>query len=396
MIRQVQKIFVICFLGLVLAAIDNYGQNNPENFERIRLIHADWGGGKRIGNRNVRLLVGNVEFRQGDAYMKCQRCTQYPDEGRLDFEDNVEIFNNHKWLFADRVVYYEDPQIEEAEGNVRLVDTTKTLLARKIKYFEKDEKAFADDSVRILDEKNRLILAGNQAEYHRAIGYAKITGSPCLSKKDTTNMIELTITGKEMEMFDDGARVTVKDSVVIERGAVTATCGEVEYLDKEEKVVLRVDPQAKRKWDDLWGDEIVLLLENTEVKAIDIYGQAVVTSKVDTLESDDNRHNFLSGEKIFVWVHDEVMDSVWVTGRATSYYHVIEEDEDKGVNKVMGDEIRLHFSEGELKRVLVPSSPGTTTGTFYPPAQSYLVETELYSLLEKHPTFRGQVIKEGQ
>ena len=392
MIHIVGKLSVIFILTVAII----WGQEQAESVDRLRLVNADLAKGRKIGDRNIRILEGNVEFRQGDAYIKCQRCVEYQDEGRYDFEDDVEIFNNGKWIYADRVIYYENPPIEEAEGHVRLVDSTKTLLSRKLRYLEQEETAFADDSVRILDEHNRLTLTGNHVEYRRTEGYAKITGSPILSKKDSTDTIELTISGQLMEMFDDGARVVVKDSVVIERGVVTATCGEVEYLDEEEKVILRKQPKAKRKWDDLWGEEITLLLKDTKVNSININGQGLVTSKVDTLNPEDSRYNFTSGEKITVWVHDEVMDSVQITGRATSYYHVVEDEQDKGINKVLGDEMRLYFSDGELKRVRVPSSPGSTTGTFFPPAQSYLVDSELNDLLIKRPDFKEHGINKAE
>lgn len=382
MITRLLKYFLGSALWLIILTGNLLGQSDSTAPERLRLIHADWGGGEMIGDHTVRLLVGNVEFRQGEAFMKCDSCVQYLDDQRLEFEGNVEIFNNQKWLYADHVIYYEESQIDKAAGHVRLVDTTKTLLAQRLTYFEKEEKAFAKDSVRIIDDANRLTLTGNYAEYYRNDGYAKVTDSPFMSKKDTTDAIELTIVGKVMEMFDDGDRVTVQDSVTITRGAVVATCGKVEYLDQEEKVILSENPQAKRKWDDLWGDEIVLLLKDTEVEAIDIHGQAVVMSRVDTLAEDDSRFDFLNGEKIFIWLQDEAIDSVRITDRATSYYYVMEDGEDKGLNKVLGDEIKLYFSENELKHVRVKSSPGTTTGTYYPPAQTYMIESELKGIVE--------------
>ena len=205
MIKNILTFCFLCTVASVITVKDISAQDKPQSRDRLNLTGEELRL-RKIGNKNVREFVGNVKAWQGEAYMQCNRGIHYPDEAKLDLIENVEFFNNGKWLYADKVIYYEEPQIEIAEGNVRLLDSTKILLAQRLKYFEKEDKAFADDSVHILDDKNRLTLVGNHAEYHRLDGYAKVTGSPILSKKDSTNKIELTISGIEMEMFEDGIR----------------------------------------------------------------------------------------------------------------------------------------------------------------------------------------------
>ena len=372
----------ICLILMIFANL--LGQEKQESQERLHLNHADEAYSRSVGDKNIRVLEGNVLFTQGQWYWKCQICSDDPEQDIYTFEKNVEVYLNDKWLYADKVIYYHDKQMEEAQGHVRLIDSTKTLLANNLEYLEINEKAFATGDVRILDDTDSIVLSGEEAIYNRPEGYAKITGQPVFTKTDTTDSSKLIITGKIMEMFQDGDRLLVSDSVFVERGKVNAHCNELEYFQKEKKVTLSGSPKASRKWDNLWGDEIILKLDEKEVKTIEIIGKAVVTSKVDTLDENDERMNFIKGENMLVWLTEEKIDSVRVRGQATSYYHVIEDDEDKGINKVLGDELLLHLINSELKRVLVKSSPGTTNGTYFPPAQTSLVQAEINELIEKH------------
>ncbi|HID24668.1 MAG TPA: hypothetical protein EYP14_20035 [Planctomycetaceae bacterium] len=104
---------------------------------------------------------------------------------------------------------------------------------------------------------------------------------------------------------------------------------------------------------------------------------------MDTLKDGELRYDLLTGEDITVSVKDEQVDTVIVRGRATSYYHLFEDGVEKGLNKVLGDEIRMLFSDGELKKVIVTSDPSTSTGTFYPPKSKAMIEKELNELLAK-------------
>ena len=91
----------------------------------------------------------------------------------------------------------------------------------------------------------------------------------------------------------------------------------------------------------------------------------------------------MTGEKIKVTLKDEQIDTVKVMGRATSFYHVIEDSVEQGLNKVLGDDLQMMFLNGELEIVQVESSPSTSVGNFYPPNSYGQVEDELVALLTK-------------
>jgi len=379
--------FALSFLGLCLLVAWGglmAASSDPLPAERLELIHADQFEGVTINGQQVRKFEGQVEFRQGTAQMLCQRATQYVDEERVIFEGQVSMADSGKQMLADRVEYFEGARRALATGNVKMIDSSKTLSADEIEYFDKEEIANARGRVVIKDEKERLTLTGGRADYNRAIGYAKVFEHPVLIQSDSTQEKEITITGEIMEMFEDGDRIMVERAVQIVRGEVTAQSDSLEYLRKQDRAILSAKPKAQRQNDHLTGKNIELILRGTEVSAIHIVGNAVVTSRVDTLITTNIPYDLLTGDDIMVSIANEAVDTVIVKGKATSYYHVIEENKEKGLNKVLGDEIRMFFANDEMERVDVGSSPSSSIGMFYPPSSKKEIETELAAFLTKN------------
>ena len=131
------------------------------------------------------------------------------------------------------------------------------------------------------------------------------------------------------------------------------------------------------------GRSVSLLLDGSEVVAIHIVGDAVAASTVDSTLKTDVPYDLLTGQDMMVYVTDEKIDSVRIEEQATSYYHVIEEGEEKGLNKALGDALFITFDGDTLKRVRVHSSPSASVGEFYPPTHKSDIEMELKEQLAK-------------
>ena len=350
----------------------------------MRLHNADVMKGMTIGEQNVILLVGNVEFRQGEAVVLCNEARQYKDEEKTVFIGDVSFIDKNKAIYGDIVTYFEQEKKFLATSNVRLVDSTKTLLADTLEYYEDEEKAIAKSNVRVIEDVERVELSGNYTEYLRETGYTKVLGNPVFTKMDSTKERELTITGEIIESFDEGDSVKVVNNVEIIRGDITAKCGNLTYFKAEDKISLQLSPWATRVNDKLTGDVIELLLLDNEVTDINVLGRAVVTTRVDSSFNTATPFDILTGEKILVSVFEEKIDTVIILGRATSYYHVIDDSVEQGINKVLGDEIMMIFKDSAINQVHVKSSPGTSLGSVFPPNSYNRIENELVALLTKN------------
>ncbi|MBN1465831.1 hypothetical protein JXA02_08730 [candidate division KSB1 bacterium] len=353
-----------------------------EKDEKLRLVHADVLRGQMDGEK-IRQFIGNVKFEQGDAVLTCERAMEYEDVGRFVLIGDVAFIDSSKSLFGDKITYYDATKIAYLEGHVKLVDSTKTVVADRIRYHDEQEEAYADGNVILIDAKENIDILGDHAEYFRTSGYARVTGHAMLTKSDSTDDGELIITGKIFQMFDDGERFLVTDSVKVDRGDLEAFCDSLEYFQAESLIKLANAPRVQQGRQYLTGHSVSLLLQEADVKVIHIVGNAIASSAVDSTVVTPVPFDLLSGQDMMVYVTDEKIDSVLIKERATSYYHVVEDGEEKGLNKALGDLLFIRFKEDTLSRVRVTSSPGSSVGQFHPPTHRAVLEAELRTELAK-------------
>ncbi len=373
------KHFTLVFVVLCQLLFAQTGREN----EKLMLVHADALKGQKVGEEEVRQFIGNVEFRQGKATLTCERATQYELAGKFVLVGDVAFIDTSKSLFGDQITYYEATRISYVEGHVRLVDSSKTMTADRLRYLDEEKIAFADGRVALRDEKEQITLIGEHAEYDQENGYAKVTGDAVLTKKDTTDADSLIIYGGLFEMFKDGDRFIVTDSVRLIRGEIEAFCDSLEYFQQESRLKLANKPRIRQGEQYLTGQAVSLVLDDADVQAIHIVGNAIVASVVDSSIRTNVPYDLLTGQEMMVYVTDEKIDSVRIDERATSYYHVIEEGKEKGLNKALGDALFITFDQDTLKRVRVISSPSVSVGEFHPPTHKALLETELEEQLAK-------------
>ncbi|MBN2001680.1 hypothetical protein JW935_29335 [candidate division KSB1 bacterium] len=348
--------------------------------EKLELVKADIFAGEKD---YIRRFIGNVQFRQGEALLNCDQALQYVQEGRYVLQGNVHIFDSEKQLMADIVLYYEENRVAHAQQNVRLVDSLRTLTADQVLYYEKEDKAVADGHVVIADTVENYRLSGVHADYYRRTGYAKMTGQPRFVQLDSLQQEELAITGKTMEMISDGDTIRVIDQVQVNKDSVAAFCGELEFLRNSDLIILQVEPRAEQTGNYLFGDTLELLLKDRNIRAIHIVNNAIVISKNDTVANMNIPYDALTGEDVLVFLSDNQIDSVTVKGRATSFYHVIEKGNEKGLNKTLGDFLKIYFRDGRVSDVEVSSSPSVSEGAFYPKRNEKVIRQELLQVLEK-------------
>jgi lipopolysaccharide export system protein LptA len=296
----------------------------------------------------------------------CDRARRIPDRSLVELLGNVEVREGKRRLLAERVYYYEDRRVQEAIGNVKMSDDRSELTAHKVTYFERDSLVVAELDVVMNQREKRVRLTSGKAEYRRREEYAKATIKPVLVELDSLGAEHMRITGEVVEMFSGGSRAKVTNNVEIIRDETRATCGEAEYFRDEKRLELRFEPVALREDEETKGEKIELFFNEEQklVKSV-VSGNATATSTVDSVRT-GQRLNALSGGTITTHFKNEQADQVVVEETATSVYYVIEDGKEKGANRVQGDRITLFVEDKELKRVVVESRPGVSNGRFDP------------------------------
>ncbi len=367
--------FKIRLLFLVFAIAANFRLFAAE--ERLR-GQADLVEIIKINDQFVRKLVGNVQFLQGESRLLCDEATWYESEQKVILERNVVIDDVQKVLTADYVVYYEALQREEARGNVKIVDSSRTLTAERVVYLENEDKAIAENKVKIVDNEHRVTLLGGYAEYFQANDSILVTFNPVFIQQDSLGEEEVRITGKVMELTQNGQVAIVTDSVHLTRDSTQASCGLAEFWRETNQIILRISPRVWQSDMEITGDSILLVMKDDQIEKALIINHAVIFSKSDSIDT-QMRWNKLTGKLMTIYFKDNTIDKVIVENQATSWYHLIEETRYKGLNKVTGDKISLFVSNNELRRIRIESKPGSSNGVFYP-VEKPIPATELQEL----------------
>lgn len=372
-----QAVRLFCAACCLLPALRLQGQSNT-----LQLVHADSARGFIENGRVVRELMGSVEFMQDSSRMFCDRALQYPEEKLALFSGRVRIITPPRELQAEQIYHYEVRREQIASGRARLITPRQLLTADALHYFEKEERALAEGHAVISDSLERAYLSGARIEYLRLKGYARVDGDPLFVRHDSSGTDSMTVRSRLMEMFEDGERILAREEVTITQGEVSARCGEMTFMRNGEKVLLTLQPEARRAADFLRGSEIDLYLDQRVLTGIGIRGSAAVVTRVDTLASPKPRYDLISGEEIYVGIKKNSIDSVHVQGRATSYYHLFDDRNYQGFNKVLGDELMMSFEEEKVEWVGVKSAPAASNGIFYPAGQERPLLKELEPLLQ--------------
>ncbi len=364
---KLARYYIIILSILFLCPLLAYTQN--ESDEKLNIINADTTRYSKTPEGSLIELIGNVHLQQGQAEMFCGRAEHWRDAHKTLIFDNVRIYDENKILFADQVFYFDIPQLFVATGNVLLEDSIRQVNAEQISYFKKEDRVEAKKNVVMKDSINYINILGQFAEFDNVKDYVLVTGDPVLIRKDSTGKEELRITSLKMELFEGGDKAIVTDSVHITQSKANARCGLAEFYRKKNEILLKQKPVTWQGGDRLTGELIHLFIEkNKLVKAI-VNDLAVVTSRVDTTDVEDQRVNILTGQQITMYFENEELYRVEVENKATSYYYIYEDDEEKGMNKIIGDKISVFIKNKKIDQIIVESNPQLSSGTYYPPGK---------------------------
>ncbi len=390
-----RRLFVlvwVLFLIVTAALIAKPNRSGP----KLELIHAETFTSRAIDGRIIRILKGDVLFRQGETRMRCEHARHQVDAKRVVFMGQVEIHDPQKALYADRIEYDMATDIQVAQGHVRFVDSTLKMLAPKIVYDRNRERVEALEQFMIIDSSRNMTLSGEHGFYLRDKDYVKVVEKPVFTQKDSLPSQTLTITGNHMERFGEGDSIRVSGEVTLKRDRWEATGTKLLYVQEHERIDLTGSPVAAQAGDYIIGEQIRMNLDGTKIASIIVEGQACVSTTMDTAAEHSSIRNYLSGTMLTISLTDSHVDSVEISGQATSYYHVFEKGRNQGLNAVQGDRLWLYFEDKQLVQVNVTSTPGESIGQFLPVEIKIpdKVESAIESLRDRFSQ-RGVVMDSG-
>ncbi len=344
-------------------------------------------------NEKIREVIGNVEFRQGNIFVSCDKAIQYLMMNRVELRGNVRVIqdtvtltaphgfydgntkiaygdggvtlnNGHMTINADSGIYVTGEKKAFFNRNMMVVDSASVLLAREGTYDQKKRKAECRGNVKVRSKTDNTIIYGNFLEHFDENNYTRIPDTPRLVRFDTTNetIDTLIIVSKLMESYDDSTkRFIASDSVRLLRGQTAARAGKGTYHPGKDRIILESSPIVWYEQNQLSGDTIVITMKQRKLELIIVRGNAFAVSKSDSLTF--TRFNQLTGRNLTMEFLEGKIRRIVVEQTATSLYYLYEEQTPNGANKSSGDIITLLFSKGRLQDINVV---GGVQGNYYP------------------------------
>jgi lipopolysaccharide export system protein LptA len=333
---------------------------NPTG-SRLELIHADFSRGIVENNLPLRILEGNVHARQDSLEIFCNRAIYNELEKILHLTGNVRMYRGKDTLLAAEARYFETSKIAIAEGNVKIFRPRQNMRSDFMEYHYATDKIRATGNLFMNDQENSVFVTARKGEYLPESGFSYVQDDAHLLRIDTTASDTVHIYSEKMEYhFTDRRRAIARDSVKIQQGKFLAYCDSAIYLIDDDIIYLKSRPRAIQENNKMVGKEMQMILVDREIREIHVQGDAEAISIVDTFFQKENK---LEGREIVMYIEDRQISKIHAISNARSYYHLKENQENRGINVASADTIKAFIVENELDSIAVI---GGAQGTYYP------------------------------
>ena len=442
-----RTIFIFLAAAVCLGALTP-GPVRAQN--KLELLRADSLRNRVQHGETVKILSGDVRFKRGEYRLYSDHAIDYKNRDVGVFWGHVRIEGTQDSLFADSLVIYDTQNILDARGHARLRSGQRKLNARHIRYFSDKETAYALGDVRLEEQNGRYATADSiwynsktkQAEIfgkdgHNATVYdpdrqiqirgprvtqdlntqeLRAQSRPILSKQDSSGKEILRIIGNTLSGNPDSGRYVARDSVIITRDSLRAETNLATLFEEQNYALLEQSPVIYYTDNVIRGNTIQLFFRQDSLREVMIPDNADVRSTVrgflkkplstlpDSVTSyrvvrdtsgetpipyaltPVSQEDVLRGNQLRIWLEQNRIRRIRVTGMAQSTYHVFEDSIYQGINETSGDTISLQFAaQGDSLRQI--DVIGGTRGNFQPHQYNTSVDTTIYYEAD-HITFQ--------
>ena len=331
--------------------------NELTNAQRLKLIKADILESKTIKKESVKLLNGNVEFQKGLINLKCEKGLYKEKKEIAQLYNNVKVSKKNLLLNCDSIIFYAKDNKLESTGDPKIQDDEYSLFTDTLIYFTELDSGVALG--------NAELFQNNQKKIADKIEYKKNPKSNNVSYKATGN-------------------VFIEDSVI------NAFCGMAIYNNDTQKTILDIKPKIIDSVQTLYGEKIIMSYNNKILKNIYIpknarantilLGYKQLDSDSTNLKNKTKFNDIMTSNSLIGFFNNGLLDSLKLSGMATTTYHVFEDSLFKGKNEASGDTIKMNFDDKKLTNIYVK---GGSMGEYIPDTISNKLKSPLIYSAEK-------------
>ncbi len=312
----------------------------------------------------------------------------FPDSKLAVFNDSVKLVNPQFILYSDTLEYNTNSKIATILGPSEIVSDSATVYTSKGWYDTVADKSLLLDRSQIVS--GNRILIGDSIAYNKMLGFGEAFGNMTL--RDTVQKIilegqygyynELTeyafatdsarfleySKGDTLFLHGDRLEMLTVDSVYREikafygvrffRTDIQGVCDSIQFNTKDSVLYMFRDPILWNEQYQLFGDTILIFMNDTAVDYAHVKGFAFAIQHLDS-----TYYNQLKGKDLKAYFEGEAVRLIEVEGNAESIFYPLENDGTKvGLNESKSGFLSIWLKENKLERLKIwPTPVGSLT-----------------------------------
>ncbi|HHT35491.1 MAG: OstA-like protein [Proteiniphilum sp.] len=313
-----------------------------------------------------------------------------PDTKVALFSDSVKLVNEDYIIYADTLKYNTESKYADILGPSRIVSDSGYVHTSKGWYHTVTEDSRLLDRSEVYSNDGTKVLIGDTILYNRLSGEGEVFGNMYLEDKARKAILqgnygfynEKTEYGlatdsafaidysQEESMFIHGDTLVMKtDStfrdirayygVRFYRSDIQGLCDSLHYSSRDTMVYLTGDPVLWNENNQILGDRIDLLLNDSTLEKAFIRDYAFAIQDRRT----GDQYNQLSGRDMTASFRGGELYHLLVEGNAQSLYYLMQRDSTIiGLNKTESPYLSMDIEKNQIKRLkLWPSTTAVTT-----------------------------------
>ena len=151
---------VICCLTFFSISISAFGQES----KRIEIVQANTLEGTKIGNEEIRVLRGDVIFKQNSTLMYCDSALFYENSNSIDAFGNIRIQGPDAKMTGHVLHYNGNTKQAIITKDVKLTDDKMTLTTQTLNYNTETNIADYSTGGKVIDREN--VLTSDKGYYY--------------------------------------------------------------------------------------------------------------------------------------------------------------------------------------------------------------------------------------
>ncbi|MCK4590445.1 MAG: LPS export ABC transporter periplasmic protein LptC, partial [Candidatus Latescibacteria bacterium] len=184
----------------------------------------------------IKKYTGNVTALCEDMTLSAKRAVYYKTEEKIELVGSVCVKDTLKSIEADSITYWVEERKATASGRVLVQRKGQRLNSDRAVYLKVENRIIALGNVRLVDLPEQITVTGDRAEYNLETEVAVISDHPRFVKIEKQEDENLIVTARQMELHSKEKKVIATQDVHLNKKRITAVCGQMIYLQPEEKL----------------------------------------------------------------------------------------------------------------------------------------------------------------